>query len=218
MNIKWLGHSSFLLTSQGGRTLIIDPYDTEAYPDSLFYEPVDETADVVLVSHRHADHGNVEAVGGTPIIVSTPEAREVEGFGVRGVMTFHDTEAGAQRGDNMVSVITVDGLCVCHLGDLGHELSPEQVAEIGPVDVLLIPVGGFFTIDAAAATRVWQQLNPSITIPMHYRNDKCHFKIETVEPFLSGKPVVEQPGESSIEITKENLTASPKIVVLDPWH
>lgn len=218
MEIKWLGHSSFLLTSAEGQTLLTDPYDTEAYPDTLLYKPIDETADVVLTSHGHADHGNVEGVSGTPFIISAPEPREVEGFSTRGVMTYHDTEAGAQRGDNMASVITADGLRVCHLGDLGHELTPEQVAGIGPVDVLLIPVGGFFTIDAATATRVWQQLNPAITIPMHFRNDKCLFQIETVEPFLSGKPDVDRPGSSSIEVSRENLPISPKVVVLDSWH
>ncbi len=216
MNIEWLGHSSFLISADSGATLLTDPYDTQAYPDSLFYAPIDESADVVLVSHGHADHGNVEAVSGTPIIVSTPESRQVADFGIRGVPTFHDTEAGALRGDNMVSVITVDGLSICHLGDLGHELSPEQVAEIGPVDLLLLPVGGNFTIDAPTATRVWQQLHPPVAIPMHFRNDKCKFDIDTVEPFLAGKPDVDHAGAGAVEFSKDNLPSSPKIVVLEP--
>lgn len=215
MNIKWLGHSSFLITSPTA-TLITDPYDSDKYGDSLTYAPIDETADVVTLSHHHADHGNADAVRGEPIIVSTPGPHQAAGLNINGVPVFHDTQGGAQRGDVVAFIISDGDITVCHLGDLGHELTAQQAEAVGQIDVLLIPVGGYFTIDAAAATRVWQQLSPRVTIPMHFRNDKCHFQIETVEPFLAGKPDVERPGSSEIIVSQENLPAGPKIIVLEP--
>ena len=216
MNIKWLGHSCFLITSASGATLLTDPYDTAAFPDTLFYAPIDAAPDVVTVSHSHADHNNTAALGGTPMIVTTAEPRQIHDFGIRGVATWHDTEGGALRGGNMVFILTVDGVTVCHLGDLGHELGPEQVAAIGPVDVLLIPVGGNFTIDAEAATRVWRQLGPAIAIPMHFRNDRCLFAIEGVDAFLGGKKDVDMAGASEIELEAAGLPAGHRIIVLEP--
>jgi len=220
MKVKWLGHSCFLLTTASGATLLTDPYDPAAYPETLLLRPLDGppgiSPDVVTVSHGHADHGNVEALSGTPEIVRTPRARQAAGFSIRGIESYHDVEHGALRGDNIIFLVEADGLVVCHLGDLGHELEPAQVEAIGAVDLLLIPVGGTFTIDAAAATRVWQQLSPRVTIPMHYRNDRCLFRIDGVDRFVQGKPAVETPGASEIELSKENLPASPKIFVLEP--
>lgn len=220
MKIEWLGHSCFLLTAASGATLMTDPYDSAAYPGTLLHRPLDEppgtAPDVVTVSHGHADHGNVEALSGTPEIVRTLRARQAAGFSIRGVECFHDIEHGALRGENIIFLVEAEGLTVCHLGDLGHELEPAQVEAIGAVDLLLIPVGGTFTIDAAAATRVWQQLSPPVTIPMHYRNDKCLFRIDGVGSFTAGKPAVETPETSEIELSKENLPVSPKIVVLEP--
>ena len=219
MKIKWLGHSCFLLTAESGATLLTDPYDPAAYPDTLLHRPLDEppglSPDVVTVSHGHADHGNIRALAGTPEVVRTAEPRLASGFRLRGVKTFHDTERGALRGDNIVFLMEADDFTVCHLGDLGHELEPEQVEAIGAIDVLLIPVGGTFTIDAAGATRVWQQLSPPLTIPMHYRNDKCLFNIDGYERFTAGKPDVEVPEASEIVLSKENLSRGPKIVVLE---
>jgi len=218
MEIEWLGHSCFLLTAESGARLVTDPYDTSSYPGSLLYLPLDETpavaAEVVTLSHTHADHGNAGAIAGNPEVLRSPELHQLDGLKVRGVRTFHDTQQGDSRGPNIVFVIEADGLRICHLGDLGHELSDEQAGEIGPVDVLFIPVGGFFTIDAAVATRVWRQLQPALTIPMHYRNDKCHFNIEGVDPFTEGKSPVETPRSSRLTVKKDNLPPSPKIVVL----
>ncbi|MHB9112812.1 MAG: MBL fold metallo-hydrolase [Thermoleophilia bacterium] len=215
-----MGHSCFLLTNASGATLLTDPYDSSAYPGALILRPLDDppgmAPDVVTVSHEHADHGNVEALSGTPEIVRTPRERLAAGFSIRGVESFHDIEHGALRGENLIFLIEADGLKVCHLGDLGHELEPAQVEAVGAVDLLLIPVGGVYTIDAAVATRVWRQLSPWVTIPMHYRNDRCLFRIDGVEKFTDGKQGVEYPGRSEIEFSKENLPVSPKIFVLEP--
>lgn len=218
MIIRWLGHSCFKITSAEGHTLLTDPYDTDAYPGTLLYAPLDEAPDVVTVSHRHADHGNTAILKGSPEIIDARATQFAAGFSIRGISTYHDTEDGDVRGDNTVYRIIVDRVAVCHLGDLGHELTQARVEQIGEVDVLLIPVGGNFTIDAEQATRVMEQLRPAITIPMHFRNDKCRFNIAGVEPFLAGKTAAEMAGGSDIEVTKENLPASPKIVVLKPFN
>ncbi|MHB8858693.1 MAG: MBL fold metallo-hydrolase [Thermoleophilia bacterium] len=221
MKIKWLGHSCFLITAGSGASLLTDPYDSSNYPGRLMYKPLEETPglspDVVTVSHGHADHGNVEAVKGAQFILrEATELTEAAGFSIRGLQMFHDSEGGSRRGNDIVFIIQADGISICHMGDLGHELSEEQAAAIGAVDVLLIPVGGFFTIDAAAATRIWKRLAPAVTLPMHYRNDKCLFEIEGVDKFTEGKAGVEHPGTSEIELEKDNLPAGPKIIV--PEH
>ena len=218
MIIRWLGHSCFRITSAEGKILLTDPYDTDAYPGVLLYEPLDEAPDVVTLSHRHADHANTTIIKGLPEIVDARATQVVADFSIRGISTYHDNQDGDARGDNTIYRIIVDQVSVCHLGDLGHELNQARVEQIGEVDVLLVPVGGYFTIDAEQATRVMEQLRPAITIPMHYRNDKCRFDIATVDPFLAGKPEVEMASGSDIEIKKENLPASPKIVVLKPHN
>lgn len=218
MIIRWLGHSCFRITSAEGKTLITDPYDTGAYPDTLLYAPLDEAPDVVTISHRHADHANISILKGAPEIVEARATQFAAGFSIRGISTYHDDQDGDARGDNTIFRIIVDGASVCHLGDLGHELTQARVEQIGDVDVLLAPVAGYFTIGPIEATRVMEQLRPAITIPMHFRNEKCLFDIDTVDAFLAGKQDVEHPGGSDIEITKENLPASPKIIVLEPFN
>jgi L-ascorbate metabolism protein UlaG (beta-lactamase superfamily) len=218
MIIRWLGHSCFRITSAEGKTLITDPYDIDAYPDSLLYAPLDEAPDVVTLSHRHADHANTAILKGGPEIVEARATQFAAGFSIRGISTYHDDQDGDARGDNTIFRIIVDQVSICHLGDLGHELTQARVDQIGEVDVLLIPVAGYFTIGSDQATRVMEQLQPAITIPMHFRNDKCLFEIDTVDRFLAGKADVEQPGVCDITITKENLPASPKIVVLEPYN
>jgi L-ascorbate metabolism protein UlaG (beta-lactamase superfamily) len=218
MIIRWLGHSCFRITSAEGKTLLTDPYDTDAYPDTLLYEPLDEAPDVATLSHRHADHSNTAILKGSPEIVDARATQFVADYSIRGISTYHDDQDGDARGDNTIFRIIVNQVSVCHLGDLGHELNQTRVEQIGEVDVLLIPVAGIFTIGPDQATRVMDQLRPSITIPMHFRNEKCLFEIDTVDSFLAGKENVERPRVSDIEITKENLPVSPKIVVLEPYN
>lgn len=216
MKIKWLGHSCFLITANSGATLLTDPYDPDAYPGKLLYAPLDESPDVVTLSHGHPDHYNVGALGGEPHVAVGLSEQEAGPFHIMGISSFHDHEGGQLRGGNIIYSITVDGITICHMGDIGHVLPPEKVEQVGQVDVLLIPVGGTYTVDAGAATEIWHQLNPAITIPMHFRNDKCLFPIDGVDLFLEGKLDVEQPGTSELELSKEMLPAGPKIVVLKP--
>ena len=180
--------------------------------ERLMYGNIKESADIVTVSHEHGDHNNVAAVQGNPEVVrGTTEAK---GIKLRGTPAYHDTERGNQRGSNTIFCLDVDGVKICHMGDLGHPLSNEQIAELGEVDVLLIPVGGFFTIDAKTASQLCDQLKPRVIIPMHYNNSKCALPISGVDDFLQGKSSVKQLDSSEIEFKPEELPASTQIIVL----
>ena len=212
MKIKWLGHSSFLITSGEGVKVITDPYPGG---EELGYPAIRESADIVTVSHDHFDHNNTSAVRENPEVITGGDT-DIKGINVRSVASWHDDEEGKSRGKNNIFCIGVSGVNVCHLGDLGHTLSEKQVAEIGPVDILLIPVGGHFTIDAAGATRVCNQLSPSVVIPMHYRNRWCRFPISGVDDFLAGKEDVVRMEGSEVEFSAGSLPAGIRIVVLEP--
>jgi len=211
MKIKWLAHAAFLITAGDGTRIITDPYETS---ESLRYGEITEAADIVTVSHEHGDHNNVGAVKGNPQVVKGDA--EAKGIKIRAVATAHDDKSGGERGPNTIFCFEIDGIRVCHAGDLGHLLSAKQVAAIGPVDVLMVPVGGFFTIDASAATKVCQQLNPKVIVPMHFKTEKLAFPIQDAEGFLEGKDNVTRAAGSEIELTKDTLPASPQIILLQP--
>ena len=211
MKIKWLGHASFLITSDSGVRIITDPYEPN---DKLLYGTINESADIATVSHDHSDHGNVAAVKGAPQVVKGDA--EIKGIKFKGIATFHDSSGGKERGSNTIFCFEVDGVKVCHLGDLGHELTTEQAAQAGAVDVLLLPVGGFYTIDAAVAGRVAEQLKPRMVIPMHFKNSKCDFPIAGVEEFLRGKSDTRQPDASEVEFRAGEMPPTTQIIVLKP--
>lgn len=216
MNIKFLGHASFLLTTSAGTRIITDPFDSNAYPGALKYGRINENADVVTVSHDHADHHATNLVSGGPMIIKGSGKFVADGVDIFGVPTYHDDEHGVQRGKNTVFVLNVDGLRVAHFGDLGHVLTGDQAAEVGSVDVALMPVGGFYTIDAKQATKVAEQVSARVVIPMHYSNEKCSFPIAGVESFVSDKPYVVRKGESAVEINADELPLDRTVIVLEP--
>ena len=213
MKVKWLGHASFLITSDAGTRIVTDPYPLG---NGLSYGEINEEADVVTVSHDHFDHANVAAVGGNPRVVNETTPVEIGGVRFSGVASYHDASEGKERGNNVILSMEVDGVRVCHLGDLGHPLSGQQVAGIGRVDVLLVPVGGFFTIDAKVASEVAGKLSPKVIIPMHFSNEKCQFPIGAVDDFLAGKDSVIRPGVSEAEFKAGELPDTTEVVVLDP--
>jgi L-ascorbate metabolism protein UlaG (beta-lactamase superfamily) len=215
MKIKWLGHACFLLTSESGLRIITDPYTAGVF--GLDYAPPSERADIVTVSHDHADHNNVAAVEGNPQVVQGDGSQEAKGIQFKGVASAHDQASGKERGPNTIFCFALDGVNVCHLGDLGHDLPEQTVADIGGVDVLLIPVGGNFTIDAAVANRVCQKLAPKVAIPMHFKNDRCPgFPVAGVEDFTRGRQQVRVSAGSEVELKKEHLPATTETVVLPP--
>ncbi len=216
MKIQFLGHASFLITTDAGTRIVTDPFDPAAYVGRLSYRAFDEPADVVTQSHEHGDHSGTSTVKGCPVIIKGAgkfKANEVEFLGVE---TYHDCSRGAERGRNTVFVMAVDGMRVAHFGDLGHVLTADQAAEIGAVDIALIPVGGYYTIDAAKAWEVAGQVSAQIVIPMHFANEKCLFPIAGVDEFTAGKPRVTREGVTTLEIRAEDIPAEMTIVVLEP--
>jgi len=211
MKIKYLAHAAFLITAENGTRIVTDPYNAGG---GLKYGAIKETAEIVTVSHEHGDHNNVSAVKGSPQVVKT--GGEVKGIKIKTVLAAHDDKNGSQRGKNTIFCFEVDGVNVCHAGDLGHELSADQVKAIGRVDALMIPVGGFFTIDARTATKVCDQLKPRVILPMHYKTDKADFPIAGVDEFLKGKSSVTRSNDSEIELKAGKLPAATQIIVLEP--
>jgi L-ascorbate metabolism protein UlaG (beta-lactamase superfamily) len=192
MKIKWLGHAAFLITSDNGTKIITDPYETS---EGLKYGEITDSADIVTISHDHGDHNNAAAVKGNPQVVR--DSAEVKGINIKAIATAHDDKGGSERGKNTVFCFQVDGVRVVHLGDLGHLLTDNQVVEIGKVHVLLVPVGGDFTIDARTAQEVSEQVRTRVVIPMHYKN-------------------VTQVSGSEVTFTVPELPTSPQIMVLQP--
>lgn len=213
MKVKWLGHSSFLITSNKGVKIITDPYKNGG---PLKYGEVKGPADVVTISHEHGDHNYTALVEGNPQIIRGAKPAEVKGIKFNGVATFHDDNKGKERGTNTIFCFEVDGVRVCHLGDLGHGLSDQEVSQIGKVDVLLTPMAGFFTITAEVATEVSNKLKPKVIIPMHFKNERCDFPIATVDSFIKGKENVTRMDSSEIELQAGKLPTVTKIIVLKP--
>ena len=206
-----MGHACFVITSATGTRIITDPYQTGA---GLTYGEIKESADIVTVSHDHFDHGNVAAVRGNPEVVRG--AAKTKGIEFTATPSYHDDAGGRKRGDNIMFCLEVDGIAVCHLGDLGHALGDKQVAELGKVDILLVPVGGYYTIGAKVATEVCNQLKPKVIIPMHWNYKWSFSEIASVDEFLKGKPDVSRLDVSEIEFKAGQLPAIAQIVVLKP--
>ncbi len=216
MKVKFLGHSAFLITADDGTKIITDPYEPGGYDGAIGYGSIKDEADIVTLSHDHADHADVESLPGSPQVVTSPGPKSVEGIEFNGIATYHDDQNGAERGENTIIKMEVSGIKVCHVGDLGHDLSQEQVNEIGEVDVLMAPVGGVFTIDTQGADRLCQALNPKVFIPMHFKTEKCGFPLAEVDDFLGGKERVERSGSSEVELSTALLPEPTRIVVLEP--
>lgn len=207
VKITWKGHACFEIKGETV-TIVTDPFKGIGLP-----EPTGP-AEVVLSSHGHSDHAATELIEGAQALKEFVGETTVAGVPIKGVATFHDTEHGRKRGKNSVYVMEVDGIRICHLGDLGHPLTAEQVNDIGKVDVLLIPVGGNYTIDAHVATQEVEKLAPKVAIPMHVKLPGLRVDVGPVDNFLKGKENVERIATNSIELTKADLPAQTVIKAL----
>ena len=195
MEIRYLGHSSFLIQTKSAN-IICDPYGA----DLGLKFPSGVKADIVTISHDHYDHNNIKAISGSPYIIKEPGEFEIKGVNIFGVSSFHDNNEGKDRGMNTMFLIEVEGITVCHLGDLGHALSNDQINELDGVDVLLVPVGGTFTLNAKEAGEVILQIEPKIVIPMHYGVSGLKENLSPLSDFLK-------------EMGKENLETQEKLVI-----
>ena len=217
MLITYHGHSCFRLKSKN-KIVVFDPYEA-----AVGFTLPTLRADVVITSHDHYDHHAVDKVKPTarrdkPYLIDSPGEYEVGGVSIFGTPAFHDDSQGSQRGKNTIFTVVMDYLRVCHLGDLGHALTDAQKKEIGSIDVLLIPVGGVYTIDPQVAVKTIQELEPAYAIPMHYRTSKHDQKIfdqvASLEDFLKEYGVNTKP-LPQLDIDKSRLPEETEIFVLE---
>lgn len=220
MVITWYGHSCFKIQS-GDLVLVTDPFAKD-----IGLTPPRMRADIVTITHGHPDHNNTESLGGNPFVITGPGEYEVGGAYIHGIETFHDTEQGASRGLNTVYIIGIEDLTIAHFGDFGEDgLRPETADELGSIDILMIPIGGTYTIDAKQAAKIVKQLEPRFVIPMHYavnsdvtsRVKRLSFKIDGVDSFLKemGVGTVEPVEKFTIRKKDISLEEKTEVVVLD---
>lgn len=210
MKLKWLGHACFLLTSDSGVRVLIDPFNEKVgYP-----LPVVE-ADIVTTSHGHGDHNHTAVVRGGFRLIDQPCKFSHKGIEIVGISSFHDDRDGVLRGKNIIYRFDIDWVSVCHLGDLGHVLTPAQREEIGAVDILLVPAGGIYTIDAPAALKVIRQLKPTIIIPMHFKTEVAGAALAPVDSFLEVVGGGRRLEKQEIEFTWATLRENAGVIVLD---
>jgi L-ascorbate metabolism protein UlaG (beta-lactamase superfamily) len=209
MEITWLGHSCFKIKGKQ-TTIITDPYS----PD-LGYSLGKPSATIVTVSHQHPGHSFTAGIGGNPRAITGPGEYEISNVLIIGVATFHDEDRGKIRGGNTAYLIEIDEVSVCHLGDLGHVLTDEQVEELGNVDVLLVPVGGVSTIDHQVAAEIVRQLEPKAVVPMHYKTPALSRKLEPVEAFLKEMGADNITPQAKLSLTKSSLPISTQVFLLE---
>jgi L-ascorbate metabolism protein UlaG (beta-lactamase superfamily) len=210
VDITWLGHSCFRI--KGSQAIII----TDPFPPELGYTLGKQTANIITVSHQHPSHSYVQGIGGEPRIIKGPGEYEISNILIIGIATFHDNQRGQVRGKNTVYVMEIDGVSVCHLGDLGHMLSTEQVEEIGNVDILFLPVGGGSTISAAVATELILQLEPNAVVPMHYKTPAIKRELDSVDVFLKEMGIGQIEPRPKLTLSKSNLPLSTQVFLLGP--
>ena len=215
MNIEWIGHACFLISSDTGLSIVTDPYEP-GFRDIINYGPVDLSADVVTVSHDHGDHNHVQAVSENPQVVRGTGTQTVKGIEFRGIACFHDQENGAQRGPNTIFTFAVDGIRITHLGDLGHPLAPESLSQLVGTDLLLAPTGGpGATLELEEVIRLWDSLKPRVVIPMHFKTPKCGFPRYGREDLLRLRPASRATGSSQVSFTPSSLPEPTEILILD---
>jgi len=209
MEITWLGHSCFLIRGKE-KTIIADPY----HPD-LGYRLGEPEADIVTVSHFHPGHSYIAGVANEPKLIKSPGEYEIGGTFITGVATFHDNMKGDLRGKNTIYIVEMDGVTLCHLGDLGHPLNPHLIEEIGDIDILFLPVGEVSTMPIDTAVEIVRQLEPPIVIPMHYKTEAFTGDLSPVDKFLDKMRIRELEARSKLSITSSSLPSSTQTIVLN---
>ena len=184
MKIEFLAHASFMFTRPNGTKIMLDPYEANSFSGRVGYAPIEDEPDIIVITHDHLDHSHTETIGGDFEVIR--HAAEVDGLNVFSVQAFHDQEQGTRFGGVIdMKVLEFDGWRICHCGDIGETLEdPEKVASLQDLDILIIPVGGYYTVDADLAEVVTRKLAPKYVIPCHYKTLSCGFDIAYREPFV----------------------------------
>ena len=208
MKIEYFGHACFKITDNNGVSLVTDPYTRIGYelPDGL-------TADIVTVSHLHFDHNYIDGVSGNPQMITDIQPKKVKGIEIEGILSWHDNKNGLLRGENRIFKIKADGVTLCHMGDLGEECNPTLVEKIGKIDILCIPIGGKYTIDALQAKEYIEAIQPKTVIPMHYKVTDCTIDITDEQAFLRLFNGVKYASGNQFEI--EEFTKDMQIVFME---
>jgi L-ascorbate metabolism protein UlaG (beta-lactamase superfamily) len=209
MEIVWLGHSCFRIRGREA-TIVTDPFDrTLGYPVKKL------TANIVTVSHPHPQHSFLEDVAGSPKVISRPGEYEIANVFINGIATFHDADGGEHRGKNTVYLVQIEEVSICHLGDLGHVPTAEQIEQMSDTDILMVPVGGGATIGAAAAVEIISLLQPKLVIPMHFKTEVVKMDLEPLEHFLKEMGLKEVVTQPKLNVSKSGLPADTSVIVLD---
>ena len=216
MKLRYLGHSAFELELADGRRIVFDPYESGSYDGALGYGPIAGPHDIAVVSHDHPDHRFEGITSQAAAVVDGAGETDIEGVRITTIPTFHDESEGSERGTNLISIIEAEGLRIAHLGDLGHAITKADAPALEGVDVMIVPVGGYFTIDAATAKAIADEFSPKIVVPMHYKTGKCGFPIAPVDDFTMLMGEFEDSMGSELELTAGSLPAGQKVIVLDP--
>lgn len=213
MFIEWLGHACFYVTLKSGIRVLFDPYDKPTgYPD------IDAEADIVITSHSHHDHSDLSGVKGSFELINTAGVHKLNDVVIEGIPTWHDHHNGSHRGPNLIFTLKRQGMTLCHMGDLGCVPEESVFEKLKGVDILLLPVGGCYTINAAEALEICGRLSPNIIIPMHYKTSVCTINIEPIDFFLEaagGEYDISRLGKNTFEIDKSSFKKRTRIVVMD---
>jgi L-ascorbate metabolism protein UlaG (beta-lactamase superfamily) len=209
MEIVWLGHSCFRIRGKEA-SIITDPFDkTLGYPQRKL------AANIVTVSHSHPQHSFIEGVGNSHKVISRPGEYEIANVFINGVRTFHDDVMGEQRGKNIAFLIEIEDVKICHLGDLGHVPTSDQIEQLSGADILMVPVGGVSTLGAAKAAETISLLSPRLVIPMHFKTDVVIMELEPPDRFLKEMGLKEVTPQPKLNITRSTLPPETKVLILD---
>ncbi|MFA7365013.1 MAG: MBL fold metallo-hydrolase [Patescibacteria group bacterium] len=211
MLINYFGHSCFKIEEKingNSVSLLTDPFD-----DSVGLKLPKIDADIVSVSHNHQDHSNTSAIKGNPFIIDCAGEYDVKGVIIEGVSSSHDEKDGKERGENIIFRFDIEGVSIVHLGDLGNVLNNKQIEKIGGVDILLIPVGGKYTLDYKKAIEVISQIEPRIVIPMHYKTESSKIDIDGIDKFIKEFGIVPRY-EEKLKISKKDLPSEDTHLVI----
>ena len=208
MKLKYFAHACFSLTYDSGAVLVTDPYDA-----SVTYPPCDIPCTAALVSHGHFDHNYTDSLAGEFAVIETAGKHSVAGLEITATPSFHDPEEGALRGSNLIMRIEGEGLSIAHLGDLGHMPNAQQLAAIEGLDVLMLPIGGTYTITTQQAEELIAAVKPRVAIAMHFRTDDYEINISRPDDFIRDMQAVRMPRE--IEITKESIGKLPPVIIMN---
>lgn len=207
MNIQYYGHSCFKITTKSegrntdGVVAFMDPFDKK-----IGLKPPQGRADVVFISHnQHDDHNNAGAIKDNPVVIDAPGEYSVKGINVTGIDSFHDDKEGAERGRNTIFVLDTEDIRICHLGDLGVDLTVKQLEKIGDVDILMIPIGGKYTIDSKQAVEITRKLSPSVVIPIHYKIKGMNVDIADEKEFCAELGNCPKEKVNKINLKKKDL-------------